>query len=195
MIEITDQNFDLEIKKFEKPVLVDFFTDWCAPCTQLSPILDSVVKKAGDKIELLKVNLDNIPLVAQKLGIDRIPTVVLFKNGNPISGFIGLQEEEMIAGWLEKTLNDGGNKTIEQMIEWYENYAKENGLKLNPDKKIVEGLMRGLLENEKKHGKKYCPCRRVVGKPEEDDLKVCPCHWHKEEIERDGHCLCLLFIK
>ncbi|MFH1509788.1 MAG: thioredoxin [Candidatus Nealsonbacteria bacterium] len=195
MIEITDQNFDLEIKKFEKPVLVDFFADWCAPCTILAPILDSVVKKAGDKIEFLKVNLDNIPLAAQKLGIDRIPTVVLFKNGNPISGFIGVQQEEMINSWFEKALSGGGNETIEQMIERYENYAKENGFKLNPDKKIVESLMRGLLKNEKKHGKKYCPCRRVVGKPEEDDFKICPCHWHKEEIKKDGHCLCLLFVE
>lgn len=195
MIEITDQNFDLEIKKFEKPVLVDFFTDWCAPCTILAPTLDKIVEKSKDKIGFLKVNLDNIPLAAQKLGIDRIPTVVLFKDGNPISGFIGVQPEEMITSWLEKALTGGENKTTEQMIKWFDNYAKENGFKLNPDNKIVEGLMKGLLENEKKHGKKYCPCRRVVGKPEEDDLKVCPCHWHKEEIKRDGHCLCLLFVK
>ncbi len=107
MEKITDQNFDSEIKKFEKPVLVDFFTDWCAPCTQLSPILDNVVKKSGDKIEFLKINLDNIPLAAQKLGIDRIPTVVLFKNGSPLSGFVGLQQEETIIGWLEKSLSEG----------------------------------------------------------------------------------------
>ncbi|MFH1582448.1 MAG: thioredoxin [bacterium] len=195
MLEITDQNFDSEIKKFEKPVLVDFFTEWCAPCTYLAPILDNVVKKAEGKIEFLKVNLDNIPLAAQKLGIDRIPTVVLFKNGNPVSGFIGMQQEEMINNWLENTLGGGGTETMESVIAKYEAYAKENGFKLNPEKEIVEKLITGILENEKKHGKKYCPCRRIVGKPEEDDLKVCPCHWHKEEIEKDGHCLCMLFVK
>lgn len=195
MVEITDQNFDLEIKKFEKPVLVDFFAEWCAPCSQLSPILENVVEKLNKKIDFLKVNLDNVPLTAQRLGVDRIPTIILFKNGIPVSGFVGAQPEEAINKWLEDNLKNSGGETIEQMIEKYENYARENGFKLNPDKEIVKKIMIGLLENEKKYGNKYCPCRRVTGDPKEDDLKVCPCYWHKEEINKEGHCICMLFVK
>ena len=68
-------------------------------------------------------------------------------------------------------------------------------LRLNPDKKIVERVINGLLTNEKKYGKKYCPCRRVSGNIEEDEKNVCPCAFHKKEIEKDGHCFCNLFVK
>jgi ferredoxin-thioredoxin reductase catalytic chain len=81
------------------------------------------------------------------------------------------------------------------MIEQYDSYAKSNGFKLNPDKKTVERVMNGLLANEKKYGKRYCPCRRVSGNEEEDAKKICPCVFHREEIEKDGHCFCNLFVK
>ncbi|OGZ32689.1 MAG: hypothetical protein A2V69_03690 [Candidatus Portnoybacteria bacterium RBG_13_40_8] len=86
-------------------------------------------------------------------------------------------------------------ENIEKIIENYQNYAEKNGFRLNPERKTVERVIKGLLENEKKYGKRYCPCRRVNGNPEEDKLKICPCVWHREEIERDGHCYCGLFVK
>ncbi len=84
---------------------------------------------------------------------------------------------------------------IEKIIRRYEKYAKVNGWKLNPNKKMVERIVKGLIENEKKKGKRYCPCRRIAGNPEEDFKKICPCFWHKEEIEKNSHCLCQLFVK
>ena len=87
------------------------------------------------------------------------------------------------------------DKKIENSIESYKKYAEANGFKLNPDEKVVERLVKGLLENEKKYGDRYCPCRRISGNKEEDKPKICPCQWHQEEIERDGHCFCGLFIK
>jgi len=77
-INLTDENFEAEIKKQEKPVLVDFFAVWCEPCAMLAPILEKVTEELKDKIILLKANLDDIPLTAQKFGVDRIPTVNLF---------------------------------------------------------------------------------------------------------------------
>jgi ferredoxin-thioredoxin reductase catalytic subunit len=84
---------------------------------------------------------------------------------------------------------------IEEMIKNYSEYAKENGFQLNPDRKTVERVINGLLANEKKNGKKYCPCRRLSGDEEEDAKKVCPCAYHKEEIKKDGRCYCGLFTK
>ena len=84
---------------------------------------------------------------------------------------------------------------IEQTIKNYEDYARENGFQLNPNKKIVESVIKGLLANEEKHGQRYCPCRRVTGDKEEDSKKVCPCVWHKEEIKNQGWCTCRLFVK
>lgn len=82
----------------------------------------------------------------------------------------------------------------EELIQKYESYAKENNFKLNSNKIIVNGIARGLLANEKKHGERYCPCRRVAGNKEEDRPKICPCQWHKEEIKKLGHCICNLFL-
>lgn len=184
-IILTDENFEKEIQGIDKPVLVDFFATWCEPCSVLTPILEKVAQDLEEKIVLLKANLDEIPQTAKKFGIDRIPTVVLFEKGKPISGFVGLRTEKDIKLWLE----------IEELIRWYAHYAKENGFNLNPDRKTVERIIKGLLENEKKHNKKYCPCRRVTGEEEADSKNICPCFWHKDEIKKDGRCFCGLFVK
>jgi ferredoxin-thioredoxin reductase catalytic subunit len=85
--------------------------------------------------------------------------------------------------------------TFEEVLKFSRKYAKRAGIKLNPDKKVVERIIKGLLENEKKFGFRYCPCRVVEGDLEKDRLKICPCSWHLEEIKKFGHCLCKLFVK
>jgi thioredoxin len=192
MEKITDQNFKEEIKKFEKPVMVDFFAEWCAPCSMLGPVLERIAEEKKGEMEFLKINVDEFPLVSQSFGIQSIPTVMIFKKGNPISGFVGGQPEAAVRMWIEKVL---GGQDVDILMAEYEAYAQEHGLKLNPDKEIVKRILTGLVENEKKHGKKYCPCRRVTGNASEDDKNVCPCATHLEEIEKNGHCLCMLFVK
>lgn len=86
-------------------------------------------------------------------------------------------------------------KKIEGLKKEYSEYAKNNGFQLNPDVKTVERIINGLLRNEGKYGKNYCPCRRITGDEKEDSKKTCPCFWHKDEIEKDGHCLCNLYVK
>lgn len=83
---------------------------------------------------------------------------------------------------------------IEEIIKKYEIYARENGFRLNPNREAVERIVRGLLENEKKYGARYCPCRRVTGNSEEDKKIICPCIYHLGEIEKNGRCLCQLFV-
>lgn len=82
------------------------------------------------------------------------------------------------------------NKKISKLIEIYRKYAKKNGFRLNPNEKIVKQLVKGMLDNEKKYGKRYCPCRR-----EHTVDTVCPCIYHKKEIEEQGRCHCFLFVK
>jgi ferredoxin-thioredoxin reductase catalytic subunit len=84
---------------------------------------------------------------------------------------------------------------FKKVLEFSEEYAKKAGIKLNPDKKIVENVIKGLLKNEEKFGFRYCPCRVVEGDLEKDRKKICPCSWHLEEIKKFGHCLCGLFVK
>jgi len=198
MIELTDQNFNETIQNTNRPVLVDFWAHWCSPCLVLGPILEKLVNEYREKLILAKVNLDTAPLAAQKYGIEQIPTVILFKEGKPISGFVGVRPEPQIREWLEENLrkHEAGESEEERLlIKKYEEYAETNGFKLNPNREVVERIIRGLLENEKKYGQKYCPCRRISENSEEDKPKICPCSWHREEIEKNGRCLCGLFVK
>ncbi len=87
------------------------------------------------------------------------------------------------------------DKKIDKLIKKYQRYAEDNGFKINPDQEVATRLAKGLLANEKKYGARYCPCRRISGNPEEDKKKICPCQWHLEEIKKDGHCYCGLFVK
>jgi len=194
MITLTDENFEKEISNADKPVLVDYWAIWCFPCLVFSPILEKLTEEYKDKLILAKVNLDAAPRICQKYGIDRIPSVLLFKEGKLISGFVGVRPESQIREWLEKNLEDNSQK-IEELIKEYEKYAREHGLKLNPNRQAVEFLIKGLLENEKKYGQRYCVCRRITGDPEKDKKIICPCVYASGEIEEQGHCLCGLFYK
>ncbi len=85
-------------------------------------------------------------------------------------------------------------KETQKLIERYQDYADKNGFKLNPNKKILQGLIQGLLKKEKQYGMKYCPCRRLTGNKEKDKKIICPCVHHKKEIKEQGHCHCFLFV-
>ena len=199
MLRLTDENFEKEIQNADKPVVVDFWAEWCAPCSILTPILEKLVNEFEGKFILAKVNLQEGQGIAQRLGIDRIPIVVLFKKGKPISGFIGARPEPVVRELLDKMLKDIPNdkkpEEIDEIIKNYQEYAEKNGFKLNPDREVVERLIKGMLENEKKFGERYCPCRRVTGNKEEDKGKICPCQFMRKEIEEQGRCLCGLFWK
>jgi len=195
MITLTDENFDETIRTSQKPVLVDFMALWCPPCSILKPILENLEKEFGEKVIFAKVNVDLAPKTCQKLGINPIPTVILFKEGKPISGFFGVRPEGEIRKWLEENLKNNEKEKIEKIIEEYEEYAQKNNYRLNPNREVVERIIRGLLENERKYGFRYCPCRRISGNLEEDKPKICPCQFRHEEVEKNGHCLCGLFVK
>ena len=194
---LTDENFDKEIAATDKLVLVDFFATWCEPCTMLAPVLEKVAEDMKDVVVLMKANVDEFPITAGKYKVEKIPTVILFKSGKPISGFVGLAPEESIKDFIKNSSKPGTpvEPDINETMDRYDNYAKSNGFRLNPDKKAVERVLKGLIANEAKHGKKYCPCRRVTGDVEADSKIICPCAFHKDEIEKDGHCFCNLFVK
>ena len=98
-----DQNaFDGTVLKANKPVLVDFWAEWCGPCKALAPILDEIASEVGDKAEVVKVNVDEAGELAQKYGIRGIPTLIFFKDGEVKSTLVGNQPKAEIL----KTLND-----------------------------------------------------------------------------------------
>lgn len=82
----------------------------------------------------------------------------------------------------------------EQLRKISERYAESQGFKLNPDEKVVESIIKGMIDNEENHGFRYCPCRAITGDKEKDRKIICPCFWHKDEIKDTGRCLCGLFV-
>ena len=103
-IVLTDENFEKEIQKTDKLSLVDFYATWCEPCSMLAPVLEKIEKEFADKIVLLKANVDDNQASAQKFQVDRIPMVVLFKNGEPVDSFTGFKPELEVKKWLEKNI-------------------------------------------------------------------------------------------
>ena len=86
-------------------------------------------------------------------------------------------------------------KEIEELRQKSEEYASSQGFRLNPDEKIVNFIIKGLLKNKEEKGELYCPCRRVSGNKEEDIKIICPCIYHLTEIKENGKCHCGLFVK
>lgn len=103
---LTDASFDAEIKTQGKLVLVDFFATWCGPCQILGPILEKLSDNFKDRIVFAKADVDQIPTNAQKFSVERIPTVIVFKDGKVVNTFVGVMPENTIKDWLENLLKE-----------------------------------------------------------------------------------------
>jgi thioredoxin 1 len=97
---VTNETFDSEVLQSEKPVLVDFWAEWCGPCHAVAPVLDKIVEEHGDDLRLVKVNIDEEQALAARYGIMSIPTVILFRDGEPSAAVIGAQPK----GAIERAL-------------------------------------------------------------------------------------------
>jgi putative thioredoxin len=106
--DTTTQTFvkDVIEESRHQPVLVDFWAPWCGPCKQLTPVLEKVVKAAKGKVKLVKMNIDEHPSIAGQLGIQSIPAVIAFVNGQPADGFMGALPESQIVAFLERLTRD-----------------------------------------------------------------------------------------
>ncbi len=99
-ITITDQTFEQTVLKSDKPVLVDFWAVWCGPCQMQGPIVEDVAKEMEGKAVVGKVNVDENPQSAGKYGVMSIPTLIIFKGGQPVKQFVGVQSKDTLIGEL-----------------------------------------------------------------------------------------------
>jgi thioredoxin 1 len=99
-IDITESTFQSEVIESEKDVIVDFWAEWCGPCHAVAPVLDRIVAERDDEVRLVKVNIDEEQELARRFGIVSIPTIILFRGGEPAAAALGVQPKQM----LEKSL-------------------------------------------------------------------------------------------
>src|SRR5207237_3852946 len=115
--DTTTQTFvkDVIEESRRQPVLVDFWAPWCGPCRQLTPVLEKVIRAAKGKAKLVKMNIDEHPAIPGQMGIQSIPAVISFVNGQPADGFMGALPESQILAFIDRVTKGkaGGNETAE----------------------------------------------------------------------------------
>ena len=101
-LKLTQDNFEQEVLKADKPVLVDFWAPWCGPCRMVSPIVEEIAGEVADRAKVGKVNVDVEPELAARYGVMSIPTLIVVKDGKVVSSTVGAQPKQAILGMLGK---------------------------------------------------------------------------------------------
>jgi thioredoxin len=102
---VSDSSFEKEVLQSERPVLVDFWAEWCAPCRMLAPTVEAVGEQYFESADVVKLNVDDNPAMAQRYGIKGIPTLILFKEGKEVERIVGATSKESISRIIEKYLS------------------------------------------------------------------------------------------
>jgi thioredoxin 1 len=100
--EVNEDNFDQIVLKSKTPVLVDFWAEWCAPCRVLAPTVEAIAEQYGDTTRVFKLNVDNSPAVAQRYGVQGIPTLIIFQNGAEKERIVGVASQEKISRTIDR---------------------------------------------------------------------------------------------
>lgn len=101
VLKVTDSSFKTDVMDSKKPVLVDFWAEWCGPCRMIAPVLEEVVEEIGDKAVIAKLNIDENPETPALLGIRSIPTLMVFKEGKMVGTKVGVQSKAALIEWLK----------------------------------------------------------------------------------------------
>ncbi|MBV8970922.1 MAG: thioredoxin [Sphingomonadaceae bacterium] len=101
---VTDDSFEQDVIGSDKPVLVDFWAEWCTPCRQIAPALEDISRELSDQVTVVKLNIDDNPDAPARYGVRGIPTMILFKNGQPAATKVGAAPKTQLQTWLEGQL-------------------------------------------------------------------------------------------
>jgi thioredoxin 1 len=104
IVHTNDSNFEADVLKADKPVLLDFWAEWCGPCKMIAPLLDEAAKEYADRLTVAKLNIDENPNTPPKFGIRSIPTLMLFKNGSVQAQKLGAMSKSQLNEFLENNL-------------------------------------------------------------------------------------------
>jgi thioredoxin 1 len=102
--KVSDQNFDSEVLSATGPVVVDFWAEWCGPCKAMSPLVDQLATELGEKIKVVKVNIDESPNAPTKYGVRGIPTFMVFRDGQVVDTRVGSMSKGQLNEWVQSVL-------------------------------------------------------------------------------------------
>lgn len=102
--QTSDTTFEQDVLKSSTPVLVDFWAEWCGPCKLIAPHLEAVASELGDKVQVVKVNIDENPLTPTRYGVRGIPTLMIFKNGEVAATKVGAMPKTKLVEWIESSI-------------------------------------------------------------------------------------------
>ncbi len=101
---VTDSSFKADVIDADKPVLVDFWAEWCGPCKMIGPALEEISEELADRVTIAKINIDDNPDAPGQYGVRGIPTMILFKDGAPAATKVGAAPKSALKGWIESVL-------------------------------------------------------------------------------------------
>ena len=101
---VTDASFNSDVIGSDKPVLVDFWAEWCGPCRMIAPALEEISNELGDRVTVAKLNIDDNPDAPARYGVRGIPTMILFKGGEKVADLVGARPKSQLQSWLEGQL-------------------------------------------------------------------------------------------
>jgi putative thioredoxin len=157
LIDVTLQGFRSEVmdESTRRLVLVDFWAPWCGPCKQLGPVLEKIVREARGKLRLARMNIDEYPQIAQKLGIQSIPAVVAFRDGQMVDGFMGALPESEIKAFIERCAGPAGPDVPAL-------FAEAQALLDSGENDAAEAVFLELLQAEPEHVGALAGLARVI---------------------------------
>ena len=103
-IKVTDSSFETKVIESDRPVLVDFWAEWCGPCIQIAPALEELASEYSEKLTVAKVNIDENPETPTRYGVRGIPTLILFKNGEIAATKVGAKSKSKVAEWIDTSI-------------------------------------------------------------------------------------------
>lgn len=103
-VDVTSANFEQEVLKSDKPVMLKFWAPWCGPCKMMAPVVEEVAEEKSDSVKVVSINVDDAPDIAAEQGVRGVPTVVMFKEGNKVASLVGAQSKPQLVQFIDQNV-------------------------------------------------------------------------------------------